>query len=111
VVKTCEYCGSEVPDQTLVCPNCAAHFDDLPPPDYLFAVDSNRTSAPLSTWPLLGLPRERLEWSFSLLGKLLVAFLALNFLGAFLGVFGQSPILMLALVLLLGAGYFLKKAL
>ncbi|MCJ7795227.1 MAG: hypothetical protein MUQ56_00400 [Thermoleophilia bacterium] len=51
------------------------------------------------------------EWSFSLLGKLLVAFLALNFLGAFLGVFGQSPILMLALVLLLGAGYFLKKAL
>ena len=110
-MKTCEYCGSEVPRQTLVCPNCAAHFDDPSPPEYLFPVDSGRTSPLLPGLPLLGLPRERLEWSFSILGKLLVVFLALNFVGVFLGVFGQSPILMLALVLLLGAGYFLKKAL
>ncbi len=29
-VKTCEYCGSEVPDSASICPNCAAHFPEPP---------------------------------------------------------------------------------
>lgn len=103
-MKTCEYCGSEVADETVSCPSCAAAFPPwVPPPVY----------RPLWTTPPPEPIKARLERSFSTIGKVVVLFFLANFLFGLLlttSASRGSPLL-LALVFLVIAGLILRRAL
>lgn len=100
-MKRCEYCGGEVPDETLVCPNCAAHFPPLPPPRQT-ALDDPSSSP---QYPESRFSRLWVDSTLRKIGLAAVVFFALYLFMTFLGVLGSlSPILILPVILLVAAG-------
>jgi hypothetical protein len=106
-VKTCEYCGSEVPDETAVCPNCAAHFDPSTMPlPYPWMPEPPEGSADPNPF------KSRWDRSFWSIGRV-VAFLFVIYLVLMvLGLLGSiNRWLLLAGILLVAAALILRKAL
>jgi hypothetical protein len=109
-MKTCEYCGSEVPDETLVCPNCAAHFEIPPqPPPWPPPLPGPDPGQP----PLdQNLFKSRLDRSYWNIGKVVVTLFVVYLALMFIGVLGAiNRWLLLAGILLVAAVLILRKAL
>lgn len=104
-MKTCDYCGSEVPDETVSCPHCAAHFDisTLPRPPV-----PEEPPVPADS-PLLAVLRARLGISYRGIGKLAVALIAVYFFFMFMGVLGTISFWLVLAALLLAAAVLILK--
>lgn len=107
-MKTCEYCGSEVPNETVICPNCAAHFDPstIPPPPSAWR--TNPVPDPVDPNPF----KSRLDRSFWGIGRVVAVLVIVYVVLMVIGVLGSvSSWLLLAGILLVAAVLILRKAL
>lgn len=87
-------------DETLVCPDCAAHFDPgtIPATPGISEPDPYETTDWTPAWRL------RLERSYRTIGKMVVVLVAVYVFILLTGALGTiSPVLVVALILFIGA--------
>lgn len=106
-MKTCEYCGSEVPADVLICPNCAAHFPDALAP---MARDREEFELQMPAPPLFGFSPPTFDRLFNQIGRTMAAGCLLYILAMFLGLMSQEFVLLIALALLVLAVYIVRRA-
>lgn len=112
VMKTCEYCGSNVPDVIFICPNCAAHFPEAPG---WGTVDENGVEWPAPAPRPFGLQMISLDHVFKQIGRTVAGgcllYVFMMFLGSmFMGLMGREVVLLAALALICLAVYLVRKA-
>ena len=110
-VKTCEYCGSEVAWDILVCPNCAAHFPDPPPRQPMTGLPAPDRSAR----PFAPLPPTYLDGVFSRIGRAVAVgcllYVVAMIMGTmFMGLMSRDVVLLVAAGLVVLAVVIVRRA-
>lgn len=110
-MKTCEYCGSEVPDSVSICPNCAAHFPE--PSGWRPEENGLKWPAPKPT--PFSLQTASLDNIFRQIGRTVAGgcllYVFMMFLGSlFMGLMGREVVLLAALALIGLAVYLVRKS-